>query len=145
MEKSDFDEKIRKIAQSRPRLFALDADGTASAEMIADVERYYGIKLPDSYKEFVQRYGGGYFGYTVVFSCDCKGAFYIRKKVSKEWMIEKNFLPVIDLETGDYLGFSVKEEGSSDTLLLYLHEEDCLQDTGIDFYEALLKYGLKSE
>lgn len=47
--------------------------------------------LPDSYKDFVSQYGGGYFGFIVVYSCDCNGMFYIEDNVLKEWVAEKCF------------------------------------------------------
>lgn len=80
----------------------------------------------------------------VVFSCDCNGRFYIRNKISAEWVEERKFLPVIDLETGDYIGFRIKDGSCQSEVSLYLHEENSFRDTGLDFYEALLKYGLKS-
>lgn len=144
MEKNTFSARVKEIAEKAPKLFALESDYMADLEMIADVERNYNLKLPCSYIEFVQQYGGGYFGFIVVFSCDCNGRFYIRNKISAEWVEERKFLPVIDLETGDYIGFRIKDGSCQSEVSLYLHEENSFRDTGLDFYEALLKYGLKS-
>lgn len=143
MERNIFNMKVKEIAEKKSKLFALDSDDIASAEMIAVVESYYNIKLPYNYKEFVQQYGGGYFGFTIVFSCDCNGMFYIINKISVEWVRKRSFLPVIDLETGDYIGFKISDGICQSAVLLYAHEEDSFQNIGMDFYEALLKHGLK--
>ena len=99
--------------------------------------------LPDSYKDFVSQYGGGYFGFIVVYSCDCNGMFYIEDNVLKEWVAEKCFLPVVDLETGDLLRFGIDAGICKSIVTMYSHEGETLQEMQIDFYEALLKFGLK--
>lgn len=94
MDRISFQNKIRKMIEKPSRLLALESDAKV-------------IILPDSYKDFVSQYGGGYFGFIVVYSCDCNGMFYIKDNVLKEWVKEKSFLPVVDLETGDFLGFEI--------------------------------------
>lgn len=56
-------------------------------------------EFPDSYKDFVNQYGGGYLGFIAVYSCDMKGQFFIKNNVSKEWVHENKFMPIIDCET----------------------------------------------
>lgn len=99
--------------------------------------------MPDFYRDFLCHYGGGYFGCVIVYSCDGKGLFYIRDNAIKEWISEKLFLPVVDFETGDFLGFEIKEGVCQDIVSLYSHEEEDVYELGMDFYEALLKYGLQ--
>ena len=137
-----FQNKVNEIMKEKPRLFALESDIKANREMIELVENYYNVLLPDTYKDFVKQYGGGYFGFIIVYSCDCNGMFYIKDKVLKEWVLEKKFLPIVDLETGDFLGFEITDGVCQDTVALYSHEEDEVEELGIDFYGALLKYGL---
>ena len=105
------------------KLFALESDDKANREMIELVENYYNVLLPNMYKNFVKQYGGGY-------------------KVLKEWVLRKKFLPVVDFETGDYLGFEITDGICQDKIVLYSHEEDEVRDLEMDFYDALLKYGL---
>lgn len=143
MDKQNFHVKVKEIAAKNPRLFALESDNRADDEMIKDVERYYDIILPDFYRDFVCHYGGGYFGCVIVYSCDGKGLFYIRDNAIKEWISEKLFLPVVDFETGDFWGFEIKEGVCQDIVSLYSHEEEDVYELGMDFYEALLKYGLQ--
>lgn len=143
MDATSFRNKIIETAEKKPKLFALESDAKVSIEEIESVEKYYNIILPDSYKDFVNHYGGGYFGFIVVYSCDSNGMFHIRDNVLREWVAEKSFLPVIDLETGDLLGFKINNGICKHNITLYLHEEDSLQEMQIDFYEALIKIGLK--
>lgn len=143
MDKQDFKNVVREMMDEKPKLFALESDNKASIEMIEIVEEYYGIKLPDSYKDFVNEYGGGYFGFIVVYSCDCNGMFYIKDNVLKEWVLERAFLPVIDFETGDLLGFEIENGVCRNKVSLYLHEENELHMLEMDFYDALLEHGLK--
>lgn len=143
MDRHNFENMVREMMEKKPKLFALESDNKASVEMIEIVEKYYEIKLSDSYKYFVNQYGGGYFGFIVVYSCDYNGMFYIKDNVLKEWVLERSFLPVIDFETGDFLGFKIENGVCQNIVVLYLHEENELQTLEIDFYDALLKYGLK--
>ena len=145
MDRISFQNKVREMSEKKPRLFALESDAKVDIERIADVEKYYDIILPDSYKNFVSQYGGGYFGFIVVYSCDCNGMFYIKDNVLKEWVVKKSFLPVVDLETGDLLGFEIDAGICKSKVTMYLHEEESLQEMQIDFYEALLKFGLKCD
>lgn len=67
--------------------------------------------------------------------------FYIKDNVLKEWVVERCFLPAIDLETGDLSGFEIDAGICKSKVTMYSHEEESLQAMQIDFYEALLKFG----
>lgn len=143
MDKCYFQNKVNEIAEKESKLFALESDSKVTDKIIESIEDYYEVKLPKAYKNFIKQYGGGYFGFVIVYSCDINGMFYIKDNVVKEWVLEKEFLPVVDFETGDFIGFQVKEGVCQSTATMYLHEENELHEMDIDFYEALLKYGLK--
>ncbi len=81
MDSASFQNKVLEMAEKKPRLFALESDAKADSGEIEDIETYYNIILPDSYKDFVSQYGGGYFGFIAVYSCDCDGMFFIKDKV----------------------------------------------------------------
>ena len=143
MEIDEFDSKVSAITARRPQLLALERDRKATEEMVDCVEAYYHqMRLPESYKAFVQRYGGGYFGAVLVFSCDAAGAFYLPDHAGKEWVTQHAFLPIIDLETGDYLGFPIREGSVEDTIAWYDHEENAWRETDRDFLELLLEQGM---
>lgn len=144
MEFPEFNSIIAEVKSSRPRLFELESSKIASREDLDRVEEYYDIKLPESYKSFLCKYGGGYFAYTVVYSCDASSSFYLPKNVSKEWVENNLFLPVIDFETGDFGGFSIEKGICIERFEIYLHDTKMIvAEFQGDFFSALLRYGLK--
>lgn len=145
MDRISFHIKVREIAEKKPKLFAIESDGIVDPDRITEVEKYYDVIFPDSYKDFLSQYGGGYFGLIVVYSCDCNGMFYIKDTVSKEWVEEKKFLPIVDFETGDFVGFKIESGICKGKVSLYSHEEDKLHDMNMELYEVLLKYGLNCD
>lgn len=94
---------------------------------------------------FLKEYGGGYFAYTVVYSCDSNSDFYILKRVAKDWVEKNNFFPVIDFETGDLAGFKVRDKVCENRISVFDHDIDniVVSNEG-DFFEALVQYGLRS-
>ena len=67
--------------QDDPKLFLLSQpDQLASEEQLAEVEREIGVRLPSTYRAFLQEFGGGRFGLTTIFSADVKSAWYLPKK-----------------------------------------------------------------
>lgn len=135
MDRFIFQSIVREMEEKNPRLFALESDNRANTETIEVIEKHYDVLFPNSYKDFVSQYGGGYFGLIVVYSCDCNGMFYIKSNALKEWVLEKSFLPVIDFETEDGI--------CQNMVSLYSHEEEEVCELQMDFYDALLKYGLE--
>lgn len=141
---SEFNKIVSDMKIRKPRLFGLESDHIVGQSEISRIEESLKIELPEKYKVFLMHYGGGYFGYTVVFSCDSQGSFYLLDKVSKEWIYSHHFLPVLDFETGDVGGYRIFGGRCSEVFEVYLHDKDTvIEDSDGDFFLALLKYGLK--
>lgn len=138
-----FDELVQKMNNKHPKIFALDSDNPPSTREIKELEEYYDIEFPNSYKEFLLRYGGGYFAFTVVYSMDKKSSFFIKDNIKAEFINENHFIPVIDFETGDMIGFKIEDKKCKELMALYNHEERILSDLNKDLFEVLAKYGLK--
>lgn len=138
-----FNEKVDLVRTKKPILFELEADNIPSSDVIDSFEKEYGLVLPTSYKEFLYVYGGGYFAYVIVFSLDAGSEFSLKKNVAIEEVNRSSYLPMVDLETGDTLGFQLVDGECSETVMLYNHEDNTLVNTGLDFFETLCKYGLK--
>lgn len=143
MDKKEFDELIQRVKEDKPKIFGLDADEIPTITDIGMIEKYYGIVFPESYKEFVLQYGGGYFAFTVVYSFDKQSSFYIKNNVAIEFINTNHIFPIIDFETGDIAGFRIKDGICEDSMILYNHGEKVLRELKIGLYEALVKYGLK--
>ena len=68
----------------KPRLFEIDyPDGQASDEQLEDVERSLGVRLPPSYRTFLREFGGGTYGFIVIFSADPQSEWYLPNKQMK--------------------------------------------------------------
>ena len=141
---SEFISIVNEVKENKPILFGLESDKTASDIEIEQIEEYYDVELPESYKEFLKEFGGGYFGYTVIYSCDCDSRFYLGNNVLKEWIDTYNFFPVIDFETGDLCGFQIYGNKCGEHMCIFNHEEkQVIEETEDNLFQALVKYGLK--
>ena len=141
---SEFMGIVSEVKENKPILFGLESDEAASDNEVEQIEEYYGVELPESYKEFLKEFGGGYFGYTVVYSCDCNSRFYLVNNVLKEWIDTYNFFPVIDFETGDLCGFKINGNKCGEYMCIFNHDEQqVIEETEDDLFQALVKYGFK--
>ena len=140
----EFVELVEKRKRKDPVLFELDRDKIPSDADIDQMEDYYCLKFPESYMAFLKKYGGGYFAYTVVYSCDADSTFYLLKNVEKEWVDTYGLFPVIDLETGDLGVFKVDDRVCEDQVYIFVHsEENARLHGGCGFLQALVEHGLK--
>ena len=145
MNLKEFEELTQKVKAENPKWFGMESDCIPTVEDIELLEKYYGIRFPDNYKAFILQYGGGYFAFTIVYSIDKRSPFYIKNNVEVEFVKEKNFLPIIDLETGDMAGVKINNGICEELMALYDHEENVIIDLNLDLFDALAKYGFKSE
>lgn len=145
MNYTDFIKEIEITKKKKPLLFDLEHDNVAKEVDIKENEKYYGISFPESYKKFLMNFGGGYFGYIVVYSLEKGGMFYLQDYVSLSSIEEFGMLPVTDLETGDYIGFDIENNMCTENLVIWLHEEMKKEKLNIDFYELLISMGLNNQ
>lgn len=144
MKFKDFIDLVEKVEKKNPILFGLYSDKIASDKDINQIEKYYCIKFPENYKLFLKKYGGGYFAYTVVYSCDNNSDFCMLKNVDKEWVDKYSLFPIIDFETGDLGVFKVDNRMCEDLVYILVHGEENVDLHGeYDFLQALAKYGLR--
>ena len=141
-----FEKIVNDVMNKKPILFELERDKIASDDEIQQVENSLHCTFPQNYKSFVKKYGGGYFGYTVVLSCDLQGKFYIGKyyDIYNQLFKDAYFLPLMDLETGDMLGVKINGSGYEDQMYLYLHDTNSFIQKEFDFLEAVIKYCLNT-
>lgn len=144
MDISEFMSIVSEVKENKPILFGLESDKAASDNEIEQIEEYYGVELPKNYKEFLKEFGGGYFGYIVVYSCDRNSRFYLGNNVLKEWIDTYNFFPVMDFETGDLCGFKIYDNKCDEHMCIFNHgEQPVIEETGDNLFQALVKYGFK--
>lgn len=144
MNYNEFICKVDEIKERNPILFQLEHDKTVGEAVITKYEQYYNLTFPVSYKRIMQEIGGGFFGYVIIFSLDEGGMFNLKDNVSLKMIQETGMLPVIDLETGDYIGFDIVEKRCTEDVVLWLHEEKAKKRMDISFYEVLIEKGLQN-
>ena len=76
---NQFIEIVEQIKKTKPILFELEKDKVVSEVDIFRFENDNSIVLPDEYKKFVIEFGGGYFGYSNIYSLDKDSSFVILK------------------------------------------------------------------
>lgn len=145
MDFEEFCHLIKEYKQRYPKLFELEADKTVDDHCISVVEKEYGLSFPDSYKNILKHIGGGYFGYIVIFSLDRNGLHDLTKHVSSQMIRERSILPVVNLETGDYIGYEIKDNVCTENLLLWNHDGDIKNYIEKNIYEVIITCGLKNE
>ena len=133
---------VENARRQRPVLFGLPSDESPADETIAETEAFLQIALPESYKAFLKQYGGGCFGFTLVYSCDPHSRHSLTKNVAPEWIRSHGFLPVVDFETGDLGGFLVEHGVCTETVGIYDHEANAVTQGNSDFFTFLVRHGL---
>lgn len=68
MQWTEFESRARHMMRQHPRWFELERDPPASPEDIRLAEAALGVTLPEAYREFLRVFGGGYFGFALLFS-----------------------------------------------------------------------------
>ena len=79
---NEFCDTVENARRQRPVLFGLPSDESPADETIAETEAFLQIALPESYKAFLKQYGGGCFGFTLVYSCDPHSRHSLTKNVT---------------------------------------------------------------
>lgn len=77
MEFTTFSEIVNKTKIEIPTLFDLEHDVIPSVDDILKFEEQNNIQLTEKYKQFLLKYGGGFFGYTNLYSLDRDSDFYL--------------------------------------------------------------------
>ena len=109
-------------------------------ETIINFQKQHKIILPEKYIQFLLSFGGGYFGYTNIYSLDENSSFFI---FNHNPAIIKDLLFIADNECGDYYAFRVQDDKCSEEIVFYDHEDNAIKDTDFsDVLEYLVKIGL---
>lgn len=141
MEFEQFEKRVEKARAEQPLLFGLERDAIPDREEISRFQQEYGVRLPEQYIQFVLRYGGGYFGYTVLYSLDRGSPFYLGAHNTKE---PGELLFIGENGCGDSYAFCVREGRCSEAVVLWEHEEGRVLPAAFsDLFDYLIKTGLK--
>ncbi len=140
----EFKELIDQTRKRKPILFGLKSDRTATQEQIEYAENLLGIIMPESYKQFLREYGGGYFGFAKVYSLDESGPNYICAWNDSQKIHASGYVAAIDLEDGDTAGFCVKNGVCGEEIYYFDHENgEITKSPYDDFFSFIVSGGLK--
>lgn len=143
MEFTDFKKRVDIIKKKKPLLFGLEHDYIPNMNQIDLWEQQNHIWLPEKYISFLLTYGGGYFGYTTIYSLDTNSDFYI---LNQNPTPIKKYINISDNGCGDYYMFYVTDNKCQDSILFYYHDSKKVISTNYsDILEYLLTVGLNEK
>jgi hypothetical protein len=117
----------------------------ASADEIANFELDLAVVLPDKYKAFMMRFGGGMFGYVELLPIVAMpGTYDDLSTINDSEFPDRSFLAVAPVGTGDYWGFPVIAGRCLDAVWYRYHDIDEDELVAADFLDFIAEHGLKS-
>lgn len=118
----------------------------ASEVEIRRVERDLEVQLPEQYKEFMSRYGGGSCASVYLLPVISKGgAERDLLDVNRTESFTTPFLAVAPVGTGDWWGFEVTQGACRDQVSIYSFEDEVVESESTDFLSFVAKQGLRIE
>jgi hypothetical protein len=121
-----------------------DIEVVATDQDIEEVEEKLAVMLPQSYKDFVKKFGGGELGYIDVFSASKMGFWYIVKHNQhfKDYL-PKNFVAISDDQTGGYYGYKTMH-GKCGEEVFYWHYDGGFDHNTVypNIFEFIIDVGL---
>ena len=132
----------KRYRSEKPGLFEIeDPDSQASDEQLEDVERSLGIRLPPSYRAFLRQFGGGTYGFIVIFSADPQSEWYLpNKQMKASRYLPKNLLAFSDDFAGGNYAFKVID-GEAQEAVFYWNTDGGESPTKFqDILEFIARY-----
>jgi antitoxin YobK len=122
--------------------FALIEGHTVTAEEIANVEREMAVVLPDRYKAFMMRYGGGAFGFVDLFPLMPVSGWDDLRTINDREFPDRSFVAVAPVGTGDYWGFPVIDGRCHEQVWFRFHDASDDELVAHDFLGFVTSCGL---
>ncbi len=141
------------LAEPLLRKAATDPDGfgftlveglTATPAEITAVELELAVALPDKYKDFMTRYGGGIFGFVQLFPLvPAPSAADDLRTANDQEFPDRDFVAVAPVGTGDHWGFPVVDGRCSDQAWFHFHDTGDDELVAADFLEFVARHGIR--
>lgn len=129
----------RERSQGLSVFEVLVPDSTVTSNEIEEVEKQMNCKLPISYKDFCMVYGGGYFGFVIIFSMDKLGEWFILDKIKESnYYLPKNYLPFSDDQAGGLYCFKIENNIVIDEIYYIDSWGGVVKSKEKDFYNFLI-------
>lgn len=145
MDFEEFKEFVENTKKQHPVWFGLPSDSQSTEESIMFAEKKMDAVFPNQYKEFLKEYGGGYFGFTVIYSLDDASDWNLINKNEENNHIRSDFLIFSENELGDFFGFHIDNGKCGPSLYFFDHETQKWSETKfVSFIQYVEKKGLSS-
>ncbi|MBC6460374.1 SMI1/KNR4 family protein [Actinomadura sp. HBU206391] len=136
--------RAERLGSDYPEEFQLFDFWRATDSDLRQAESELGVQLPEKYKEFMRRHGGGVFMFLdllPVVSPDGRAEDLVM--VNKGEFREAGFVAVSPVGTGDWWGFSLSDGVCGDTVDFLDHEDGGITPSFADFLDFLTQKGLR--
>ncbi|MBM7489460.1 hypothetical protein JOD64_000682 [Micromonospora luteifusca] len=153
MDFAEFDEQVLSLRARVARSgfdavedFKVIKGLTASAEETAEAERRLSVTLPEQYKAFMVRYGGGSFGFLDLLPIPAAGSSNQVDdvvSVSQAEFRDGSFVAIAPVGTGDYWCFPVLNGRCSDEVWFHYHDAGDPTVEASDFLEFVARRGVQ--
>lgn len=91
--------------------------------------------------QIISVFGGGYFGFSNIYSLDSESDFYI---LNNQRDVPENYIAIADNGCGDYYVIRTENGYCQKKIFFYEHEAQQIEDTEfMDIFEFLVAVGLK--
>lgn len=127
MERADFVHAVDVARAERPGPWSLPGASSASETDIAEAEMALGCRLPDDYQWFVQRFGGGLFGFAEIYSVEPHSRDGVVDRNDRPWIDTSTFVAFADNGCGDYYGWRVLDGVAQPEVVFFDHEDDVVR------------------
>lgn len=141
MDFARFTEIVGNVKTKHPHFFELEHDKISTMEDVLAFQEQYQIILPEKYIQFLLNFGGGYFGFAIIYSLDKDSYFSIYNHNPAQ---VKDLLFIADNECGDYYAFQIENGKCSEEVVFYDHDNNAVEQGTVfpDIFEYLVKTGL---
>lgn len=127
-----FKRKLNEVRARNPVWFGIESDAKPSVSDILHAEACLGVKLPDDYKVFIRENGGGYFGFSNVYSLEDGSDWNIVDLNGRYADIRGDYLIFSENGSGDFYGFKVVNDTCEPYVYFYDHEITSWQEKAYD-------------
>jgi hypothetical protein len=126
--------------------FPLIDGRTATDDEVSEVETRLGVTLPERYKAFMVRYGGGVFGHVELFPIVSHGSDHDQdlRSVNDHEFPDRTFIAIAPVGTGDHWGFPVTNGRCHDEVWFRFHDAGEPELDAADFLEFVARHGLRA-
>lgn len=141
----EFKVLVEDTKKRHPVWFGLPPDSPATEEQIQAAEGEIHAAFPEQYRQFLKEYGGGYFGFTVVYSLQYDSDWNIISINEHNKIIRGDYILVSENGVGDFYGFRVEKRKCEEALYFFDHETQEWSETAlINLFQYIEQKGLSS-